>query len=230
MNLNRPGKFTRCFLYKDDKNVVLGSQSIRYEPDIKKDIYGSIEVESAYPKKKSIKLAFRLTEYPEFVDRKEAASNISPEDVGILNMKREANRSTALLVRSICGIKEDKFSYDDLVILDKDIILKENGTKGSVIRGVITKNVLFLRKNDIVNVTAIDQVDDDNFECLIVYDPYDHGKSFIDSIRKKFLKIFNKKLYAKRYGQCSRLNFSEIAIKLDCIKILGDHVEDGTKR
>ena len=83
---------SRFFLYQDGKNVVIGKQHVRYEPNVAKDMFGTVAVEVLFPQKRSIKHGFQLSLYPEPRDQKgdDPSKNIIPTKDGMLLLLKEA--------------------------------------------------------------------------------------------------------------------------------------------
>jgi len=238
--MSEDSKLVRYFLYQDGKNVVFGRQNIRYEPNESKNIFGSVFIEVLFPTRKEVRLSFSLDEYPNttciynekgvLVGHRSKGENVVPMEVGMLMMKQEANRSSMLATRSIAKIDKDSFNYSNMKIFS-DKLLDENGT--GKVEGVISSDVLYLRKGDIVTVMTLDEVDENVFEWVIRYDRCDHGKSVKDYIRKIWTKYFNKELYSKRYSNGSSIpgcTTSTFHVELDKVIVQGDPVEDGTIR
>lgn len=231
--VQHPEKVIRYFMYHDGTNVVFGRQTIRYQPNVQKNIFGSVMVEVLFPKRKDVRLSFALDEYPETTclyddegyckGHRNPEENIKPYEEGILMMKQEANRSAMLATRSVADISKEDFDYKNLKIFD-DSIVDEEG-HGDV-DGVVTKEILHLRKGDRVKVLTLDEPDENVFEWVITYDPKEHGKCIKDKFRKFWLHAFNKELYEKRYSG----HIATIHCQLDTINVQGQPVEKGTAR
>lgn len=233
MGTETPEKIIRYFMYHDGVKVVFGRQTIRYQPNVQKNIFGSVMVEVLFPKRKDVRLSFALDEYPNTtsiydadgycVGHRSSEENVKPYDEGILMMKQEANRSAMLATRSVVDISKEDFDYDNLKIFDDSIVDDEG--HGDV-DGIVAKKVLHLRKGDVVKVLTLDEPDENEFEWVITYDPKNHGDTVKDKIRRFWIKMFNKDLYAKRYTG----HISTIHCPLDTINVQGQPVEKGTAR
>lgn len=210
----------RRFIYQDGKNVVIGHVNVRYEPNVAKDVYGSVEVTVDFPKKQSNKITFQLSLYPIPLDKNaDARSNITPLEMGITNLFIESNKVIAGMIRNITGLKVKEYNHANLGAFkdrdeddDDDDIVLPDGTmyRAYLSNGIIQKvpaadDLKWLKKGDKIMLASCVEVVDDKtqkssyvWECK--YTPSKVKRSFFDRvIRKKLWKMFKPELYKKRY-------------------------------
>lgn len=218
---------SRYFVYIDPtskaKTAVFGKQTIVYEHDLSKGLYGTTVVELIYPTKKELKNSFPLDLYPK--DDPSMESNIEDKDTAFSRLWKEVNRASKLLTQStLISVNKDpklEVAYKDIQIIPDEML--DDSTEDRM-TGVVLKDVMYLRKGDIVNIRFLQ---DDNLRWCISYDPKNHGSSLKEKLRKFFIRIFNKGLYENRYVLSENRTMS---LAFDEVKIINSPVEDGTER
>lgn len=235
---------SRFFLYQDGKHVVIGSMKVRYEPSLDKNIFGSVEVTTLFPKKREWKNTFTLDLYPTVQDLRtgDPRKNILKDaDEGIGLLWIEGNRAAGVQSRAVAGIKKEEFYYKNLTILTEDKVTPtDNGftIDQYIFDGIINrkmKNLKYLRKGDKVKVrdcqedTFINPVtnqEESRVNWQVKWDPSKIVFTPFEYIRRWWYKHFNHKLYLKRYHDSA---FLELAPE-DVWVVSGDPVEKGTER
>ena len=215
---------SRYFIYNDGVHVVAGKESVRYEPDVKKNMFGSCAVEIYFPKRREAKHSFRLDLYPQVNEKNPEANIIEDVDEGCRLMFLEANRSAGLQVRSICKLSRDEMSYDDFAIVPDATMshIDENasvvGEQQVVLKGVIIEEFEYLHKGDVVTVLDCGKTDKDDIIWACKWNA-PVKKSLCEKIRMFFMKRFNKEKYRARYMNSSLP--VRIDVPIDKLRIVG---------
>lgn len=232
MSDNKKTRRERFFVYNDGTNVVLGTAAVRYEPSIEKNVYGSTSAVTYFPRKKELKHSFRLDLYPTVIEKPHSpVENITGDiDEGCANLFIESNRAAALLIRSICEIPADKFSYKHMRLLEPEEIHPNRSEGAYVVTAVITKNHAHLRKGDKIAVGELTSEIIDGKEVwrwVSKYDPNKAGFKFWEPARKLWMKLFcSKSVYINRYKRTMMMELPANVVKITS----GKPVEDGTDR
>ena len=235
---------SRFFLYQDGKHVVIGSMKVRYEPNLDKNIFGSIEVVTLFPKKKEWKNSFQLDLFPTVQDLKtgDPTRNIIKDvQEGVNLLWIEANRAAGVQSRAVTGLKKEEFSYDNLTILTEDQVTPtETGfmLDAYVLDGKITQKIPtlpWLKPGDLIKVKDCDSDDEVNpftgeSKSRTIWKICYNGKinkfSFVDKFRKFWWSHFKKDLYQKRFSEITCLDIEPQFVWVTS----GKPVEHGTAR
>lgn len=221
---------SRFFVYQDKKSVVIGKQSVRYEPNLQKDVFGTICVETFFPTRRAVKNGFPLSLYPNPENTNSPDKNIVRVEEGCKLLFIEANRSTNVQVRAVAKIKREDFNYSDIIILDNDKVVSgdENGlrtTRGSL-SGVLTKDYRHLRKGDVVTIGDCIITKEGDFAWQCEWDPYNYKWTWKEYFRRKWIKLTDKATCLARYGRSD-----DVFVPVECIKLTsGKPVEPETIR
>ena len=211
----------RQFIYQDKEHVVIGHVKARYEPNIKADVYGAIEVFIDFPAKQNQKTTYALSLYPIPLEKDaDLRSNIGPVKDGINNLFIESNKVAASMIRILTGVKVAQFKYSNMGIMkerdddDDDVIMpdgsvyKSYASNGKVVHSK-PKGAEYLRKGDKVMIAScLELIDKETkkssyvWECK--YNPKNAKFGWFDRyVRKPLWKLFKKEFYEKRYNTSS---------------------------
>ena len=213
---------SRWFVYICKNGCVVGKETVTYDPDVNRNIYGHTKVSLIWPSKKELAHSFNLDMYPT-TNKDNPASNIDGDRVGFDRLFVESNKAANLLICSVFGIPRSKFDWDNFRIFNEHDLVRsdvdnyqEDGwyDKKAILTSRKYKNVAC--KGDIICVGDL-AFDDDKptgyWECR--YRSSDNKFTILSCFRKLFDRLFNKTRYKIRYSGAGSFN-----VKLSDLKFI----------